>query len=342
MKFSVDRSLAAHQSLRPDVEAILRGLPATALFHDAHDLKHPLTQYRLSLAAIEEAWLRVLDLHERARLAAAMELQETGETELSGAYRQLLERLNEHFDAAHSILRSLRPPIPAKAFNFHTQFLDKTSLPGWRAFKDGVQKKYRDARLGRVVNLLKHDQAQLRSVRLLSDDTIALGFYVEGARGAGTIGPHKKVHALWRDCETAYSYAFDMLTHFLGIFQVAEALQHCVALTIKQDHRLDVAPVYLASEPGNRWSKLCIALSNLPLDFFPDEREQRRPVVACYNDASALKVSAEAPGRWPRLASYEVTSTIVPQEGALSVIVPYFNKRPNPYSASGLEGQSAD
>jgi hypothetical protein len=298
MKFL--RRAARNGSLRPRAENHIRGIPSEHLHHLAHQLKHPLSTYQTSLSRIETAWHKVLPLLDKLYVEVMCNVQLTQYEPMLESYEALLYRLNEHIDATHEIMRSLRAPIAGKENRPHVEFLRATKLPGFRTFHETIHGGYRDQHLGVMVNEMKHASAQLRAVSGRTENRVIVGFFVDGPHPNGAIGPNKKV---------------------------SEALCHCIDSTLQADHGI-VVQEQLPNIAPEKWAQLCLACSQITPAFFFDECAKPYPIVICPPDMASVELQFPTQRRPLGHKSLEISMLITLSEQNRSFVMPYFQQQP--------------
>jgi len=325
MSEELRRTVADHGSLKPRAENMIRGLRAEWLHFEAHEFKHPLSTYQISLDRVASAWLKIFPLLSRMEIEVTLGRQVTDGEILLGAYETLLNRLNEHVDSCEQVLRCLRPPIHGKTHKFHQQFLDATKLPGWEMLRKDVIQKYRDPCLGVVLNEIKHHAGHLTLCNASTPDGPICGFFLNGPYPGGTIGPSKKLHKSMSGMLTAFSFRRDMAMHFWFVYQLGEAVAQCIEQTVKRDHGETAVEVKPANQSAD-WTKVCDECAGLKGAFFPDEEAKKRPIIVVPKDGSSLSIKL-GPGRTSRLfrpMDMKVVMTI--REGTPSYAMPYFGQ----------------
>ena len=324
-RMRIHRSIEMNGSILPSAEAIIRAIPAEFLHHEAHGLKHPLAVYQTSLARVGAAWTKIFPLLHTLRFEVMGGVEHQSYSQVLQAYEALLYRLNEHVDAAYEILRSLLPP-DGKSYFSHAQALKTQKLAGYMGFRDVVQRGWRESHIGAIVNLLKHESAQLRAVCGETEDDILLGFYVDGPRPGGFIGPNLKVHRRFGMLETAFTFARDMLMHFWWIYRTGDALTECIHAAVLKDHGRK-----LVENPGRGaqgvWQDVCLGCAQVRPAFFIDECQKNYPLVVVPPDASEVRLDFPS----GRVASghrhMKLRVLIGVTEMTRSFVMPYMQKR---------------
>jgi hypothetical protein len=318
------RNRQQHGSLSPRAENIIAAIPYDYLHHELHEIKHPLTVYRSSLGRITTAWLKVFPLHEGLFFEAACNVELTKYPSLLEAYETLLFRLNEHVDVCHEVLRALRPPIHGKSYDSHARFLWGTKLPGFRAFADCVHAGYREQHIGLLVNEMKHASAQLRGLCGRTENSVVLGYFLDGAQARGSVGPNSRVHKKYRGMHTGFSFSRDMLMHFWWIYRASEALSRSIEMTMLADHGFKIDEMRSQLAPHQQWDDLCLGCSRLQPSFFLDECEKPYPRVVCPPDASAMSMEFPTSLRATPYKQMRITMTTDFPAGRGGLAVPYF------------------
>jgi hypothetical protein len=320
------RSIAAHGSLRPRAENLIRAIPPAYLHYAAHGLKHPLTVYQTSLNRIQAAWLKVFPLLEKLRFEVMCDVELKHYKETLESYEALLYRLNEHIDAAHEVLRTLRAPA-TKEYRTHSDFLWATKLPGFRSFQDAIHKSYRNQLIGVIVNEMKHASAQLRAVCGNTESRTVLGYFLDGPHSPDSLGPNKKLHAKYGHLETAFSFSRDMLVHFWWVYQVSEALCRCVDATLHADHGISLTEAVPATS-NPEWSSLCLLCSQIEPAFFLDECHKPYPISICPPDMSSIRLTFPTSRRPTSYRSINIKMLFTVSEQSRAFVMPYFQRQP--------------
>jgi hypothetical protein len=313
-------------SLRPRAENHIRGIPPEYLHHSAHELKHPLSTYQTSLTRIETAWHKVMPIFDKLYIEVMCNVKLTQYEPMLESYEALLYRLNEHIDAAHEVMRSLRSPIAGMENRPHAEFLRKTKLPGFRTFMETIHRGYRDPHLGMMVNEMKHKSAQLRAVSGRTENSVIVGFFVDGPHPNDAIGPNKKVHARHRHLQTAFSFSRDILMHFWWVYQISEVLCQCIDATLQFDHGVTVneRPSTLAPE---KWAQLCLACSQITPAFFLDECAKPYPIIICPPDMSSVELQFPTSRRPLGHKSMDISLLLTLSEQSRAFVMPYFQQK---------------
>lgn len=321
------RSVESNGSLRPRAENLIRAIPHDLLNHVAHGLKHPLTVYQSSLHRTQTAWLKVFPLLEKLHLEVMCKIELKHYAEVLESYEALLYRLNEHIDAVHETLRSLRAPT-GKEYRTHGDFLGATKLPGFRAFQDAIHKNYRNRHIGVIVNEIKHSSAQLRAICGNTEGPVVMGYFLDGPHTSGFIGPNKKLHEKHGHLETAFSFSRDMLIHFWWIYQVSEALCRCIEATMQHDHGLVLKEVLPATD-SSEWSPLCLAISQIKPAFFVDECTKPYPIIVCPPDMTSVRMTFPTSRRATPYKAMRIQLLFKVSEQSRGFVMPYFQKQPS-------------
>lgn len=159
----IHRSQERDGNILPRASNTLAAIPDEYTYHLDHGKRHPLSAYIISLRTITAQWLQVFYGLDTLNNEHNWKSEESSYPELIAQYKELLYRLNEHFDACFSVLRSLCLPKAAPYTALDSHFLDKAKLPGWKQFRNSI-KAYRETHIGVLVNTLKHNQGELCSI----------------------------------------------------------------------------------------------------------------------------------------------------------------------------------
>lgn len=247
--------------------------------------------------------MRALDQLDKLHLEHNWEHKETCFPELMKEYRELLYRIDEHFDACFSALRCLCPISMAKQTKFDDQFLDKAKLTGWKQFRDAV-KPYR-IHIGGLVNKLKHNQAELCSVFFHSLTEFRPGYYLRDVLPDGGLGPSQIIHS----GNTAFSFTRDMMFNLWWLYRIGDLLTEAidVALNTLHGYELIEAPT---DAPNNEWVEVVRRCALLKPEFFPDESNMPYPRIIFPKNGSSASLEFPTSARGHKVGEMRVTTTI--------------------------------
>lgn len=316
----IRRSYERNGNLLPGAWNVLAAIPDEHTRHLAHGKRHPKSTYLTSLRAIAEQWLKVLDANDKLHSEHNWEGTENTSPVLLAAYRELLYRLNEHFDACFSVLRSLCDPNAASSgLIFDSQYLDKANFPGWKKFRDAV-KPYRDGHIGLLVNTLKHRQGELCFIFFYTRTEFRPGYYLRDVLPDGALGPSSKLHD---GANTALSFSRDLMVHLWWLYHTGDLLARTVTGALRAMHGVQL-PELSTVAPDLRWDELISRCAKLRPDFFPDEVSKGYPRILY--QASGPTVTLEFPTvtRGHRVGPMHVQTHITVDGNHPSNKLPYF------------------
>ena len=296
--------------------------------HREHSVLHPKTTYSRAIAKIVDAWLDVFPALDSLSAQMRFDRPTDSAVTLEQRYVRLLHSLNEHFDACYAIIRCLNSPLTNKR-EWHEHASRRQRPAGLKSFEEQAVHGYRKVRLGRIVNLLKHDHARLSllSMRtsLLGGSSLTLGYFVDGGLPSGAIGPAPGVH---RGSNSAFSFNRDMLLNWWWLYRTSELLAQVI------DLGTDAQPTEGAEanrnnaihdEANPKLMELCRRIAALRLDFMPDEVTQPFPVVQVPADASFMRITFPAGRRAnPILGEPRFTQFLTVDSVGQSFKMPYF------------------
>jgi hypothetical protein len=126
-----------------------------------------------------------------------------------------------------------------------------------------VTEPYRD-RVATIVNAIKHNQNRLRLFASYNDRLVVPGYFVEAVLQNGAIGPNPNVH----NAQTSYafSFAFDLRFHFLGILMLSRNVRRAIEKIIGPPD----SPAH-SSPSGTYMREIAIRLGAFSRTVFPDE-----------------------------------------------------------------------
>lgn len=317
----IRRSHDLDGNLLPRAWNILASISDEHSYHLAHGKRHPKSAYLTSLRAIAEQWLKVLDAIDTLHSEHSWQGKESTYPALLCEYRELLYRLNEHFDACYSALRSLCAPSAANGSKFDSQFLDKAKLPGWKQFRDSV-KAYRDNHIGLLVNTLKHSQGELCSIFFYSVTEFRPGYYLQDILPNGALGPSLRLH---KDANTAFSFSRDLMVHLWWLYRTGDLLANTVTGALHALHKTQLSEQCL-SAPDIRWEALLGRCAKLRPEFFPDEVDKPYPRVLFQPNGPSVSIEFPTAARGHRVGPMQVRTQLTVDGEHPSNKLPYFGK----------------
>lgn len=260
------RRTEAHGSILPSAFGAIAAIPPGYLHHEEHGIRHPQSAYGTSIRLITAQWTKTFDDLRTLRTRYFLGLEDDYLMEVGSSYAALLQRLNEHFDACYSVLRSLSTPKGGKQNRIHSQYLDQARLVGWRQFKSSTM-TYRESHLGLIVNSIKHSQGELCPIYFHSDKEFRPGFYLRGLLPGGVLGPDPHLH---RGGNSAISFARDMLMHLWWLYRTSDLLTVALASHLDATYGYKLSPVRLEQTEA-RWADVVRNCASISPEFFPDE-----------------------------------------------------------------------
>lgn len=260
------RRTGVHGSLLPAAVNTIAAIPPKYLHYEKHQLLHPKSAYATSIRLLTAQWTKTFDDLSELRIRFATSQDDMFLMDVAASYSALLYRLNEHFDACYSVLRSLSPTVESKPTALHTQYLERVKLVGWKKFRDATR-NYRESHVGFIVNALKHSQGELCPLCIHSNTEFRPGYYLRGLLPGGVRGPDPRLH---RGGNTAISFSRDMLIHFWWIYRTSDLLTDAVTTYLDATYRHTLTPLSV-SLPEANWTNVVQRCAALSPEFFPDE-----------------------------------------------------------------------
>jgi hypothetical protein len=124
----IARRTEIHGSLLPAASCAISAIPPEYLHHERHQLLHPQSAYGTSIRLLTAQWTKTLDDLSVLRTRYFANQDDMFLMDVATSYSALLHKLNEHFDACYSVLRSLSPTVETKPGILHSQHLERVSL----------------------------------------------------------------------------------------------------------------------------------------------------------------------------------------------------------------------
>ncbi len=312
----IRRSFRVDGNLVPRAWNVVKVIPENMLHHRARAKRHPVSVYQASLRAITQAWTVVASDLDRLKLEH-LNNESDAYPRLLSSYALLLHRLNEHFDAAYSILRSLLPVETENEPRFDEQLLSRRNPPGWKKFKEAVH-SYKQNHIGRLSNAMKHDQAELLGLAFSTSSDYRPGYYLRAVHQDGSIGPADDLHIGGR---SAFSFSRDLFLHLWWLFKVDDLLATTIEVIVRSAHSYEI-PLVSVPYPDDEFLSVLQFMNRVDWHFFPDELEKPFPKVLLGEDRLRLAFGSWTRGRsFPREA--KITTSFGVDTGHLCNRLPY-------------------
>lgn len=284
----IARRADVHGSLLPAAVCAIDAIPSQYLHHEKHQLLHPKSAYSTSIRLLTSQWTKTLDDLSTLRIRYAARQDDMFLMDVAYSYAALLHKLNEHFDACYSVLRSLSPTVESKPTQIHSQYLDRVKFIGWKQFRDATR-NYRESHVGLIVNALKHSQGELCPLYFHSSNEFRPGYFLRGLLPGEVRGPDPRLHP---GGNTAISFSRDMLIHLWWLYRTSDLLADAIAAFLDATYKHTLAPQPVGLPEAN-WSSIVQRCAALSPEFFPDECSLPYP-RAIYR-ASPEEISIEFP-----------------------------------------------
>ena len=261
------RSIQKDGTLCPAAINYLGELPPGTVFHQAHQLRHPLSIYRLSLDNIADSLGRVAEQYFQITKEAQAKNTNPEFNLMLECQKNFLRSLQEHLDDCYLVLKALVNPATVKHKEiFADRFVLKNKLPGAKSFFDAIT-PYKGSL--QIANKLKHQQGRLRGVTIFPSNVPHLGYYLEEPHTNGTLGASRDVHP----DQGAFSFARDLSWHLFNVYLISEKLVKAVTTAVKSLHQTTLSPSKPSlNEPLDaKWRNLISSISSMPAAIFPKE-----------------------------------------------------------------------
>lgn len=316
------RRTETHGSILPSAFGAIAAIPPEYLHHEEHGLRHPQSAYGTSMRLIIEQWTKTFDDLATLRTRYFLSQEDDLLKEVANSYAALLHRLNEHFDACYSVLRSMSSPKSSKQNHVHSQYLDQVGLVGWKQFKSSTR-TYRESHLGLIVNAMKHSQGELCPIYFHSDKDFRPGFYLRGLLPGGALGPDPRLH---RGGNSAISFARDMLMHIWWLYRTSDLLTVALVSYLNATHKYRLAPVQIKQSEA-KWADIVRNCALISPEFFPDEWGLPYPRVVYAPSPEQLSIEFPSSAGSHRLAGDLNVRVLTTVDGAhRTEKLPYFGQ----------------
>lgn len=301
----IRRSLDKDGNLLPAAWNSIAAIPDSYLHHLAHGKRHPKSAYLTSLRLITEQWLKTLDVLDKLYNEHFWLGKESNYPELLAEYRELLYRINEHFDACFSVLRSLCDPDVSPATIFDSRYLSNAKFPGWKQFRETIN-PYRENHIGVLVNTLKHSQGELCPIFFYSTVQFRPGYYLRDILPDGALGPSPKLH---ENANTAFSFSRDMLLNLWWLYRTGDALAKTISGALQAMHGVQIQP-QAKEDPDIQWNSLISRCARLRPEFFPDELKKPYPRILYESNSRSMSIEFPTTARGQKDCPTRVSASL--------------------------------
>jgi len=316
----IERKTYRDGNLYPEAFNYLKSLPENIDYYQAHIERHPLSIYDLSIQRVMKALAEILDEIERINHAL---FDAEGRLDYSLAklpilQKELLEALMAHIDDCYRILKVLHPYDSSNQVKFNDKWLDKAKNPAKKDFENNI-KDYKNL-LSPIVNKIKHNGGQLRSIVIYSRDrrivtkpirkkiqifprdARIVGYFLEGVHPNGNIGPDIEIHP---NGKSAISLNRDLRYHFANLYRIGRHLKKAIVKTVRHVETIDLPYPGSIRHTSCQYDLESIAekISNLPSLFYQNEFDKETPDIQFYRNPKDTELILETPG--PRYMNWE-------------------------------------
>lgn len=329
------RRTEAHGSLLPAAFCAIEAIPPEYLHHERHQLLHPKSAYGTSIRLLTAQWIKTFDDLSVLRTRYFANRDDMFLMDVGASYSVLLHKLNEHFDACYSVLRSLSPVVESKPTIVHSQYLERVKLVGWKQFREATR-TYRESHIGLIVNSLKHAQGELCPLYFHSSSEFRPGYFLRGLLPGGVRGPDPRLH---RGGNTAISFSRDMLIHLWWLYRTSDLLVTAVTSFLDATYKYKLTPT-LCMFPEARWSHVVERCAALSPEFFPDEWVLPYPRVIYKANPEELSIEFPSTAGTHKMRGDVEVRMLTTVDGAYPIEkVPYMGRDAAPVNTS-LERRS--
>lgn len=243
----------------PEAALVLPRLAAPS-HHVALGRRPPAGLYAVSLTKVNTRFRLLLDEHSRLVGTAGTDgrLSKPNLVDITERLDSFLDAMFEHLEDCLNVLGCFVPPAADV----------KKSKPV-RAYKNSIL-PYRNY-LGNRVNHLKHTQGRLRWVLVLAEGRTHFGYFFEGIRADGVVGPHPVIPSKLDADSIAYTLRF----HLYYLFEVGRHL----SAAARQLATLGPEVRSTGTQISQDLLSIVRDVAGLPLMFFPGESKHPWPDV---------------------------------------------------------------
>lgn len=252
----------SHNFLIPKAGRVLENWEWAPVFHEEYGVRHPLGAYTVSLSAVANRTMAVLDLLDDTALFYRRSSTESDwANKILEAMDHLLDALAEHVEDCGGVLRSFFPKSKKRDFEVALEQFKKQTKP------------YRN-HICKIDNFIKHNQGRLRMVIMSNAVGVVPGYFVEGPIPGGGVGPSNIIHG---SHNTAFSFNRDIPFHICNVYAVSAFLAQ--ALHAVNSRLVPSGTTKQNPESESHWDKMVARVAKLPQIYFPDEVKKTVPSI---------------------------------------------------------------
>jgi hypothetical protein len=222
--------------LLPNVQKCLPKVEEERLFHKQHGLKHPAAIFNTSYGKVIGAVKDFLDSYDDFVGAGFGEDNKGNQaTPLLKNYRQFLYVTREYLDdCLHVVKAFIEPNASMREERNQYQWLKLNAQEIISDFFENIAdyKRYIDT----SVNELKHNNGILGSIVFYSERSpdVCAGYFIANVTNE-CYEPVEKIHPLFHDSRTGFSFRRDLTYNLYNLYFIAEEVQKLLEEKLKFD-----------------------------------------------------------------------------------------------------------
>lgn len=302
---------------------LLNNLSNVPLFHNEHELRHPLGIYSVSSRRVFKSFEDMVSLFNDKK---------AGNEDLSEAHKEILDSLMAFIDDGYHIMKTLFPKssvMKERPFANHwLQSVDKMTKDIIDEHQERV-KPYRE-NLAIIVNRIKHNHARYCHVEGNTFFGRVRGYYIEGVTRDGVITPNKEIHPDFEGSLTAISYNWDIKNYMVSFYILSSIIARTFWILVHQRHGIKLTNIFCEDTNDMNILQVCEDIASIPNLFFPDEYNKDIPQIIVQKDKNVIEFRKPAYSSFtkklPRVAQYKFNTVFTADGVSNSWALPYFKK----------------
>lgn len=217
------------------------------------------------------------------RLKQIFELEDHENKKVLDSQEELLGSLLGFAEDSFHILQCFYPAdTVAKNVESVQEWLEYADKHLYREYVEKI-----DSYLGNlapIVHAIRDNNAPLKQARLRSEHGYIDGYYLEGVDNKGIMGPDRKIHKLFRNTDTAFSYNRELKYHLVNLIFITHHIKTAIGKILHKKH-IEITNNEDGAGESEKLFHIAEQIEKLPYLFYPDEVYKQIPEVKVTDDA---------------------------------------------------------
>jgi hypothetical protein len=276
---NIIRDVSLNGNINTELFNMLKSIPENILYHNQHQLRHPLAIYNVSISRVHKAFEKLIHVYNNNQPFE----------EVSKEHLELLESLMSFIDDGYLIMKCFFPAnLVQKKIVFAHEWLKKVDSDLIDEYQQLLH-PYRD-KLAKIVNRVKHEHGRYCSVEASTLYGKIKGYYIEGITKDEVIIPNIEIHPLFNDMYTAISFNKDIRRYLVHFYIISSQISKTIYKIMDKHYSIKVTPKKVEEKDEHKLIAIFESVSKLPELFFPDEYNNNLPQIIVKNEGSYVEL----------------------------------------------------